>query len=385
MQISRGKCARNGLSAHVAWLAAAILVPPAAVGAADVVVDCNAGGSINAALAPLDRQGPHTITVTGTCHENVRIIERERLTIQAPPGQTATIEGAVNTLPVVLVDRSRAVNMRRLALTGGGAGLRVFRSEVATADLTSENNAFNGMVAVADSHLELVSAVVRNNGATGVVAADGSLVGIFGATVIENNRASGVLIINNSSGPVVGNPALGGHRIQNNGDFGVILFHSSTIDLFNARVTGNAASGVRIAETSHAEMGSNTITGNGAQSTSFPGGLVVSENSDVFVGRSEISNNTGPGVLVTANATLSSTGGNTISGNTAEGVRLRRHAVGQSFAADDAMTNNGEADLACDTTSLAAGDLTGAARIRCAQIEREQGPPRPGQDRKSVV
>jgi hypothetical protein len=59
------------------------LFPTAAV-ATNVAVDCATGGSINAALASLDSVGPHTITVTGTCTEDVNVNLRNQLTIQAP-------------------------------------------------------------------------------------------------------------------------------------------------------------------------------------------------------------------------------------------------------------------------------------------------------------
>ena len=60
---------------------------------------CPGGGpgvypSINAALSALDSQGPNSITVAGTCTENIYLDKRERLVIQAAPGQTATIVAA---------------------------------------------------------------------------------------------------------------------------------------------------------------------------------------------------------------------------------------------------------------------------------------------------
>ena len=54
--------------------------------ATNVTVDCTGAPatftSINAAMATLDVTGPHTITVIGTCTENVNVSGRDRLTIQ---------------------------------------------------------------------------------------------------------------------------------------------------------------------------------------------------------------------------------------------------------------------------------------------------------------
>ena len=61
----------------ICLLAAVVFLLPSAVWAKDVSVDCNSGGSINTALSGLDLEGPNSITVTGTCHESVAIIDRE--------------------------------------------------------------------------------------------------------------------------------------------------------------------------------------------------------------------------------------------------------------------------------------------------------------------
>ena len=42
----------------------------------------------------LDLIGPNIITVSGTCHENVSLAQRDRLTIQVVAGHFATIENA---------------------------------------------------------------------------------------------------------------------------------------------------------------------------------------------------------------------------------------------------------------------------------------------------
>ena len=169
-----------------------------------------------------------------------------------------------------------------------------------------------------------------------------------------------------------------GDTIQNNGGFGVLAFHTSTYQLAGSTVVGNGSTGVKVQETSHAEILGNIIRNNGAADPSSPGGVGLSEGGEAFIEEgNDISNNTGPGVLVMTHGTLSSLGGNTISNNTAQGVSLRRQSVGQFFAADT-ISGNGGPDLACDTTSLAAGDLTGVTNINCKEIERALGPPRPG-------
>ena len=356
---------------RIIWLLAGVVfLLPGAVWATNVNVNCNAGGSINTALSALDLQGPHTITVTGTCHENVVIVDRERLTIQAPVGQPATIVSADPTDIVIFILRSRGIFLRRLVLTGGSAGLFIVRSEVQMNNSTIENNSDLGVVVNQMSSLQFGGNIVRNNG-DGIIVNQTSRAQINGGTV-ENNAGSGIQLSNGAFANIVD------ETIQNNGGFGVRAFHTSTFQLIRSTVVGNGSTGVRVQETSHGEIVGSTIRNNGAADPSSPGGIVLSEGGEAFLdGGNDISNNTGPGVLVFTHGTLSSLGGNTISNNTQEGVLLRRQSVGQFFAADTISGNAGP-NLACDTTSLAAGDLTGVTNIRCMNIERTLGPPRPG-------
>lgn len=365
-QVRRTTCCRT-----IWLLAAVIFLLPSAVWATTVSVDCNGGGSINAALSGLDLEGPHLIIVTGTCNENVAIADRERLTIAAPFGQTATIVAADPTDNVIFVFRSHSIRLVRLVLSGGSFGLLVLRSEVQVNGSTMQNNSAAGVAITQMSSLQFAGNVVQNNG-DGITVNQTSRAVITGGTV-QGNAGSGIVLANGSSAPNIG-----GDTIQNNGGFGVLAFHTSSFQLIGSTITGNGSAGVQVQETSHGEIVANIIRNNGAADPANPGGVGIAEGGEAFIeGGSDISNNTGPGVLVMTHGTLSSLGGNTINNNTAEGINLRRQSVGQFFAADT-ISGNGGPNLACDTTSLAAGDLTGVTNIKCKEIERELGPPRPG-------
>ena len=358
------------LSVRTGLFLAAVFLLPSAVWATNVNVDCNAAGSINTALSGLDLQGPHTITVTGTCHENVAIVDRERLTILAPVGQTATVASADPTDIVIFILRSRSIFLRRLVLTGGSAGLFIVRSEVQMNNSTIQNNTDVGVFVNQMSSLQFPGNIVRNNG-DGIIVRQTSRAQINNGTV-ENNAGSGITLANGAFADIRG------QTIQNNGGFGVRAFHTSTFQSIRSTIVGNGSTGLRVQETSHGELIDNTIRNNGAADPSSPGGVVLSEGGEAFLdGGNDISNNTGPGVLVFTHGTLSSLGGNTINNNTQEGVLLRRQSVGQFFAADT-ISGNARPNLACDATSLAAGNLTGVTNILCMNIERVLGPPRPG-------
>ena len=135
-------------------LAGVLFLLPSAVWAADVTVDCNSGGSISTALIGLSFEGPNSITVTGTCHENVVIFDRERLTIQAPFGQTATIVSPDPANNVIFILRSRGIVLRRLVVTGGSFGLLIQRSEVQVNVSTIQNNSAAGVAETQQSSLQ---------------------------------------------------------------------------------------------------------------------------------------------------------------------------------------------------------------------------------------
>lgn len=371
----RGQRCLLGWAAAV--LASTLWLGPSTARAVDVSVDCDSGGSLQAAINSLDLQGYHTITVTGTCHQRVNIIDRERVTIQAPEGMTAIIVSPVAGVGNVMsVFGSRAISLLRLVITGGRNGVVVGRlSEVVMGEVTVENNARTG-ISADGSVLSLGPAVViQNNGLVGISTADVRLI-LTGdpeaPNIIQGHGLRGLSLFEGTSATLRGQ-----NIIQNNGDFGVGVFHNSVIELNRATVQGNGQTGVQVSETSHAELIGNVIRENGASGPERSG-VRITENAEVFLdGGNEISNNQGPGVLVDADATVSSLGNNTISNNTQEGVRLQRQSLAQFFAADS-IFGNGGANLSCDTTSLVAGDLTGVTNIKCMKIERELGPPRPG-------
>jgi hypothetical protein len=70
--------------------------------------------------------------------------------------------------------------------------------------------------------------------------------------------------------------------------------------------------------------------------------------------------------------------GAVVSHNTGDGVHVRRISIGDFTIGGNTVTGNGGASVSCDTTSLLVGDVSAISNITCKQIERPNGPPRPG-------
>ena len=168
-----------------------LLFFPTVAAAANVTVDCDTGGTISGALASLDAVGPHTITVTGTCSENVNINLRNQVTIQAPNGQTATIEAANPNGNVILISSARRIVLNRLVIRGGRNGVNInLGSDVEIHNSTITNNNAVGIL-FTQSTLNIDSSSIVDNGAAGLGAQAGSLANVGGVNPLQQVHISG--------------------------------------------------------------------------------------------------------------------------------------------------------------------------------------------------
>jgi hypothetical protein len=370
-------------------------------------VDCSgatpdAFTSIQAAINSLPVNAstePHTITVTGTCTGRVLIDSRQRITIEAPVGQTTTITSANPNAILVTVDRSRSIVLRRLVLSGGRIGLFLDQnSEASIEDLTVENVAGRGILMFQNSSLATFGTTrVRNNTGSGIELDEGSVI-VLGPATIENNGGSAVSL-GNGSRATIGNTTITGNgsgvavlngsaarfalenTIQNNGFSGVTVRQGAAVR-FDGTTTieGHPQSGLAVLAAKAEVRGMLKVSNNG--NTSFPlhNGISVDGGGTLIVlGGAEITGNTGPGIFVRGSSTLYLSSGTPIiiSNNTEEGIRVTRLSLLSTFF-PLTITGNPSGSLTCDTTSLITGVLDGLTDIKCQRIEREHGPPRPG-------
>ena len=407
------------------WLAraaasvAAVLLMSAAAHAVNTTVGCPGGTpgmhpSITAALATLDNEGPHVITVTGTCTEFVNINQRNRLTIEAPAGQLAEIVAPVPGT-VIRVAGSQNITLRRLVARDGGTGIIVTGgSSVQMQAVQSLNNQGLGVRVDQNSFATLVGIVtpaqpVVVSGNAAGISVDGSVFQLAGPSLVENNtdgvglavtggrlQVVGVqadnLIRNNAQGvSLTGTVANfnGQTTIQNNGAVGMSI--NSSFAAFSAgeappgtpRVTtieGHTALGINIAASGSVSFfGPNVIRNNGSATPDDPqfnGGIRVGTVSRIqFNGGAIITGNTGHGVYSDFNGAISVADA-TITNNTGSGVSVTRSSVG-GFEAGNTFSGNG-ANVSCDDTSLVFGELAGVPAVQCKNVERAKGKPRPG-------
>src|SRR5450759_2602091 len=93
--------------------------------AANLTVNCDKKEKIHKAvklLADTNPQGPNTVTVVGSCRENILIKSMDRLTLITRKGASIT-DRSNGTLAVVDIEDSRSVTVQGFAINGGAQGI----------------------------------------------------------------------------------------------------------------------------------------------------------------------------------------------------------------------------------------------------------------------
>jgi hypothetical protein len=393
--------------------------------ATDVTVGCAGGiggqfSSINDALNSLDQFGPHTITVSGTCTENLVIHDRNGITIIAAAGQSATVANAANPQAIVIqYFRARRMLLDGLIVQGGSEGVLVNEDSDALiqnctmqgslgdgfgvqegASATIENSIFqnnggNGVTAGANATLTLATSPqqriqIRNNHFAGINV-DGSYLQInFGTVTIKNNGGPGIRATGGRLEIFGDNPTTTGNLYEGNHD-GIDIFNGATALFFGQNIVrNNGLVGLQV-------DGSTADFIGGSLPDGTPDGIVIEGHSLLGVnvtGSSEVSlfgthkvQNNGslggdPNFLSGVRVSRSSTtigGGINIVHNVGPGV-LADFKSGLEIDPDISVAGNGEGgvrllhlsageitarsstflqSISCDDSSILFGDLGG--------------------------
>jgi hypothetical protein len=369
----------------------AVLLSTSRAFADGAVVDCSgatpgAFTTITAALASLPDAGPNSISVTGTCHENVVMFGRTDLTIFGNP--TATVVPGNANGHLLSINASQRVGIQNLTFDGGRGAIVNDNSRVDLTSITIQNSlgigltSIDSLVHIADSTVknstrsgisigggtfyvdsDVTGTTVTNNGRIGIAVATGHLIlnggdGVTPGTenVISNNGSVGVSVANSAEADISGDNRI----IGNQGVFGLEVIHTSTVIMSDGTISSNAGIGVHCGETSHCEWaGVTKIDSNGK------GGIEITDHSDGYLdGGIDVSGNTGAGILIDLSSLLNSLGGNTINNNTDDGIVLNTMSV-LKFAANDTITGNGKLALECNNNSMVSGDVSTYKPKKC--------------------
>jgi len=402
-----------------AMLVASVLLATSSASAADLTVICPSGGpgaypSITAALnAITNNAGPNSIRVSGTCTENIVIRNQNDLIIRAAPGSMPVITNAANPPQItVSLFGSRLVAFFGLNIQGGNPGLFVTQgSDLQMFNSVIEKNVGTGAVVLIKSDLNLVSCTIRNNGSDGLGVGDSSVVVVMSPIQILNNNGNGAVAFSNgyikfqsTGGHIIEGNATGiaadteGHVllqsdlptvIRNNRDNGLAFTRGSTgrIDGQNT-IENNGAVGVRVESSVVTFIGGSTITGHGLTGVDvsrggeliFDGphqitgngnptngaGILVERSSLSLLNGATVSGNIGIGILGDAHSGVVLGPTASVTNNSSTGIRLRHQSL-VGLTAPVTIQGNGGVNIACDSTSLAYGQLAGITGVQCQE------------------
>jgi Right handed beta helix region len=285
-----------------------LLVGPAR--ATEVTVNCQQPGvSIQAALNRLNPVGPHTIWVTGTCRGPVTIHQRDRLTIQAPDGQVATIDGGSDPYAID-IGGSRNVTLRRLAIEHGSDGISIHDdSLVWVEDCSVDNAANNGMVVLSNSTLSLIASTLEDNPGRGLRVMQGSqasLVGRGQSHVLIRGSDYGVYCTESSA------CLLDGLVTIEENNYGLAVTRSSAARVSATRgrntVRRNWSAGILVNLNAFAAFSGTDVEENGL-------GFQVDQNSSLVVTDTAVRDNTGSAFSISLMAHVLFATGNVVAGN----------------------------------------------------------------------
>ncbi len=197
------------------------------LGANAVTVNCGTD-TIGDVLAAATPGGRLTITINGTCTENVTI-ERNKVTLQGGSGGGVT--------GTITIPSARWVVIKKLTVTGPGAGISGFENASFTVEeSTIDANGTDGIQVHDGANANILNNTITNNGQAslpdsgrGVVLGDGASADIRNNT-IEDNRSDGIGVFNGAFARIEQN------TIQRNGRAAVF---ESGIQVSRALVRAN--------------------------------------------------------------------------------------------------------------------------------------------------
>jgi hypothetical protein len=248
--------------------------------AADLNVYCGQKrfpNTINGALQLLNPAGPNTLTVSGTCNENVLIAGFNRLKLRTTTGATIN-DASGGTDFVVNIDDSTDVVLNGFTINGGVLGVSCGNFSVCRFNRNTIQGASVAGIQLYQSRGTFGVNTLQNNG-NGLVVNDASSVRTYGGLVIQQNLGDGVNVSAGSSFQSFGD------TIQNNAGNGIASYSHGYLLLLGTTITGNGM-GVAVLGQSAAEFGNNVITGNG-----YDGVLVRDLSYASFFGGDTITGN----------------------------------------------------------------------------------------------
>jgi hypothetical protein len=353
---------------------------------APILVNCDAGQSLNSTLTKLDKFAPATVTVKGTCTEYVLVDGFNELTLNG-------VQGAALRQPdsnpqsnsyVLSIHDSRGITVSGLAVHSqpsifSGIGIGGGSNDVRLQNVSTDGSW--GVVVYEASQVWLVNVTVNiTSGYAAVSAFDKSDVHIVNGLVerpTDSNFYAGIFV---SSGHVTMQGTVirdmqQSINIDAGGSVDLVYFDTSVAsrDVVITNPAGTNLNGVRVINGSSLNLGSVKlrITNAGQAYGLDTGAVFVSDGSTMNAGANLlVTGSQGQGVFV-ANNSHSALAGSSITGSSHGGLVVVNLSTAAVTASTSLTVIGGNAtDLFCDSKSEITGgmNIANATSVQCTNL-----------------
>lgn len=253
----------------------------------EINVDCDSGETITDALATGDPGSPLTITIRGTCVENVSIT-RDDVTLRGIDPSMSRVSGApdpgLDGNPIVILGAERTIIENLTVSDGAGvSGIGATTGFFTVRDCVIENNQRAGVLVGQGAHGRIGSSVIRDNGQDGVIAFGGGFARVWNSE-IRDNGTNGVHLLSGASGAIGIAPPNepGPNVIVSNGRNGVQVTGSSHARIDLNTFDSNGVNGIGVFNGSAADIEGNSLVSNGQNGIDVFGGSSASITDNVI-------------------------------------------------------------------------------------------------------
>jgi hypothetical protein len=356
--------------------------PQVASSTASITVDCNKGQSLNSALAKLNKQGPNTVSVSGTCTEYVQVVGFETLTLNGLPGATL-LQPTTGTGTVLSIESSKSVtvsgfSIQANAVTGSGIFIGLGSSDILLSQLNVEGGWY-GIIVSDESQVSVASVTCQDPGYSGLGAYNNSTVDIKGSRFTESTGAGWHLGLDaGSSFVTVYNSRITNMQVgisaHEGANFDVSGPPPGPTDVIIDNPLGANYQGASIYSGGTLTVGVKLVINQAGQSWGETTGGVLLDGSTLNTGNGAlvIQGSNGQGVIVSNNSHATLIGA-TVTGSLHGGL------VVDNLSSIDVSTFNGgslstisgnSVDLFCDSSSWVTGtaNVAGTPKTQCSNL-----------------
>jgi hypothetical protein len=356
-----------------------------------ITVNCDSGQSLNVALSKLNKQGPNTVSVNGTCTEYVQVFGFENLTLKGLTGATLSqpSTGAGNVLNSLLfIESSRNIivqgfNIQADTVTVPAVGIGHGSSDIRLRDLNIQGGT-SGIVIFENSEVSIAYVTAQDPGYSTIGIYDLSDVHIERSTLTDTTGEAWHVGLDVGASHVT----MYGVNISNM-QVGITAHNGSIIDVltFNTYYATGGPSDVTISNSAGTNYNGVTVDGGGSLNVTgarlvinkpgqtyggTTGGVLISDGAvmGAYNGDLVITGSRGQGVMALSNSHATLVGATVTGGSHGGLVAANLSSIDVGSGNTLALVGGNSVDLFCDSGSTITGsmNLSGVPTAQCTNL-----------------